>query len=500
MFSKFPNYKQIESKDCGAACLKIILAYNRLYYPLSFLKNKLVVTREGVSLKSICDLAEELGFRTRRIKLSTSMLYSKEVKFPVIAHWNNNHFVVIYKVSKMRVFVSDPAIGKVSYNLREFRDKFDPQSIGGAIILLDPSPALKDFSPIPDSEVSINKKRNIKNFFSILKYFHPFKGKFVTVIGVMLFVTILQAILPFISKSVIDVGINTQDVDFIQLILIGNVTIGVCVIIGNLIRDWIMMNIASRINISLLTDYIIKLTKLPITFFESRMLGDILQRANDHERIRSFIMGNSLNLIFSSITFITFGIILFIFQPMIFYVFIVGSSIYVGWVLGFMKLRKKIDYNYFELIAKNQSMWIEMISGMTELKINNYEQTKRWQWENVQAKLFKLNIKNLAINNFQTNGAQIIELLKNISITYVCARGVIEGSITFGVMISVQFIIGMLNAPVQQFIQFVVAAQFAQISFQRLQEINIHENEQSEIIPDVQLNGPIEIYLQNVSF
>jgi ATP-binding cassette subfamily B protein len=298
---------------------------------------------------------------------------------------------------------------------------------------------------------------------------------------VMLLVTILQGLLPFISKAVIDVGIQTHDVDFINIVLFANIAIVVSVMLSNLVRDWILLHITSRVNIALISDYLIKLMRLPITFFENKMTGDILQRAQDHERIRSFIMNNSLNMIFSTLTFLVFGVIMFIYNPIIFYIFLGGSIIYVVWVMAFLNIRKKLDWEYFDLVSKNQSYWVETISSIQDIKINNYEKQKRWKWENIQARLYKVNLKVLSITNTQNLGAQFIDSLKNLFITFYCARAVINGEITFGVMISTQFIIGMLNAPVVQFIQFIISFQFAKLSFLRLNEIHQLDDEHDNV-------------------
>lgn len=340
-----------------------------------------------------------------------------------------------------------------------------------------------------------------KTFQSLLAYFTPYKSSFVNLFVVMLIVTVLQALLPFISKAVIDVGIQTHDLDFINIVLIANIVIIVSVTFSNAVRDWILLHITARVNIALISDYLIKLMKLPITFFENKMIGDILQRANDHERIRSFIMNNSLNLIFSGITFVVFGIILLIFNKFIFYIFLTGSILYVAWVLAFLKIRKKLDWEYFELVAKNQSYWVETISSIQDIKINNYEKSKRWKWENIQARLYKVNINVLSVNNAQNLGAQFIDSLKNLLITFFCAKAVIAGEITFGVMISTQFIIGMLNGPVQQFIQFIVSAQFAQISFLRLNEIHQLEDEDANTgTNSIELPDKKDITLNNIAF
>lgn len=306
----------------------------------------------------------------------------------------------------------------------------------------------------------------------------PYQRNFTLIFVIMLLVTALQGMLPFISKAVIDVGIKTSDVNFINMVLIGNISILLSVMIFNVIRDWILMHITARVNIALISDYLIKLMKLPVTFFENKLLGDILQRAQDHERIRSFIMNNSLSLIFSILTFVVFSIILLIYNAIIFYIFISGSILYAGWVLLFLNIRKKMDWEYFELLSKNQSYWVETVSSIQDIKIYNYEKHRRWKWEEIQARLYHVNKRVLAITNAQNLGAQFIESIKNMGIVFFCATAVIKGEITFGVMISTQFIIGMLNGPLVQFINFIVSAQYAKISFLRINEIKQLEDEE----------------------
>lgn len=317
----------------------------------------------------------------------------------------------------------------------------------------------------------------------------------------MLLVTILQSILPFIAKAVIDVGIQTKDLKFINVVLIANICIVISIMLSNAVRNWILLHVTSRINIAIISDYLIKLMKLPITFFENKLVGDILQRANDHERIRSFIMNNGLNMIFSTLTFVVFGAILSIYNTTIFLIFLFGSIIYILWTLAFIRIRKKLDWEYFDLVSKDQSYWVETISGMQDIKINNYETAKRWKWEKNQVKLHRVNTRVLSITDTQNLGAQFIDTLKNLCITFYCAKAVIVGEITFGVMISTQFIIGMLNGPVIQFIQFIISAQFAQISFLRLNEIHqLKEEEEETVNNSIELPSNKTIVLKNVSF
>lgn len=494
MFEKFPIEYQMDAKDCGPASLKMVAKYFGRYYSLQYLRDKCGITREGVSMLGISACAEEIGLHTQAVKCTIEDVVNL-IPHPSIVFWNENHFIVVYKADKKYIWVADPQKGHLKYTHDEFKKGWYIQgSNKGALLAVEPTSSFR--------MSDIEKKQERNSFYSILRYFYPYKKYFLQVLFIMIVVTALQGILPFISKAVIDVGINSSDKKFINMILVGNVCILVSIMVFNIIRDWILMHITARVNIALISDYLTKLMKLPITFFENKLLGDILQRAQDHERIRSFIMNNSLSLIFSSLTFVVFSIILLIYNPIIFAIFSVGSILYVIWVLLFLNIRKKLDWQYFELISQNQSYWVETVSAMQDIKIYNYERQRRWKWEGIQARLYHLNKKVLTINNMQNLGAQFIDNIKNMWITFFCATAVISGDITYGIMISTQFIIGMLNGPLVQFINFVVSAQYAKISFLRMNEIRQLDDEEAtqstgttDILPETKT-----ITLKNVHF
>ena len=296
--------------------------------------------------------------------------------------------------------MSDPAKGLLSYPEEDFKDRWYKEGEEfGMLMVLEP---MANFKQIEAHE----RIERFKSFENLLNYFTPYKKAFGILFAIMLIATGLQAVLPFISKSVIDIGIYTQDISFIYMMLIGNIVLLLSITLSNVLRDWVLLHVSTRVNISLISDYLIKLMKLPVTFFENKLVGDILQRAGDHERIRSFVMNNSLGMFFSIITFVVFSIILLIYNPMIFFIFIAGSGIYVAWIFTFLSIRKKLDWEYFELNAKNQSYWVETIENVQEIKINNYEDLKRWKWEAIQARIYRLNLKVLKINNAQSLGAQ----------------------------------------------------------------------------------------------
>ncbi|MDR0332470.1 MAG: peptidase domain-containing ABC transporter [Dysgonamonadaceae bacterium] len=494
LFRRFPIEYQMDSQDCGPASLKIITKHFGKFYSLQYLRDRCGITKEGVSLLDLSTGAESIGLRSLAIKCTITDVVNS-VPFPAILFWKESHFIVVYHADKKHVWVSDPAKGRIKYTHEEFRRGWYPKGEQQGVLL-----AIEPTAEFKSTKAEKEQKKN--NFMSILKYFVPYKRNFGLIFVIMLVVTLLQGMLPFISKAVIDVGIKTSDVKFINMVLIGNISILLSVMIFNVLRDWIMLHITARVNIALISDYLIKLMKLPVTFFENKLLGDILQRAQDHERIRNFIMNNSLSLIFSTFTFVVFAIILLIYNAIIFYIFLAGSILYVCWVLLFLSIRKKLDWQYFELLAKDQSYWVETVSSIQDVKINNYEKHRRWKWEEIQACLYHVNKRVLAITNAQNLGAQFIESIKNMGIVFFCAMAVIQGDITFGVMISTQFIIGMLNGPLVQFINFVVSAQYAKISFLRINEIRQLEDEEellaigsTTILPEKKT-----ITLENVHF
>ena len=473
LLKRFPVEYQMDSQDCGPASLKIIAKYFGKFYSLQYLRDRCGITKEGVSLLDLSTGAESIGLRTLAIKCVMDDVVNS-IPLPAIVFWKENHFVVVYGTDKRYVYVSDPAKGRIKYTHEQFKKGWCRKGEENGVLL-----AVEPTADFKDSKAEKEQKRN--SFSGILKYFFPFKKNFTLVFIIMLVVTLLQGVLPFISKAVIDVGIKTSDVNFINMVLFGNIAILLSVMIFNVLRDWILMHITSRVNIALISDYLIKLMKLPVTFFENKLLGDILQRAQDHERIRSFIMNNSLALIFSALTFVLFAVILLVYNAIIFYIFLAGSVLYVVWVLLFLSIRKKLDWEYFELISKNQSYWVETVSAIQDIKIYNYEKYRRWKWEEIQARLYHVNKRVLTVTNAQNLGAQFIESIKNMAIVFFCATAVIKGEITFGVMISTQFIIGMLNGPLIQFINFIVSGQYAKISFLRINEIRQLEDE-SELL------------------
>jgi len=474
MLKKFPHYRQLDTMDCGPTCLRIIAKYYGKNYSLQSLREKSFITREGVSLLGISDAAENIGFRTLAAKIPFDKL-KEEAPTPFIAHWRQQHFIVVYGFKKDKVLVSDPAHGRVKLSKKEFLDGWiSDRTQGeetGVVLLLEPSPEFYEVE---------GEKLDRSGFKFLFKYLRPYK-KFITQLFLgMLVGSILQLIFPFLTQSIVDIGIQNQDLNFVTLILIAQLMLFFSRTAVEFIRGWILLHLGTRINISILSDFLIKLMKLPVSFFDTKMIGDLLQRIGDHNRIESFLTSSTLNTLFSFINLIVFGVVLAIYDMQIFAIFFAGSAVYVVWILIFMKKRRDLDYKRFDQMSSNQSNLIQLITGMQEIKLHNSEKQKRWEWERIQAKLFKVSISGLALNQYQQAGSSFINELKNIIITFLAAKAVIDGEITLGMMLAVQYIIGQLNTPINQLVGFIHTAQDAKISLERLGEIHNRENEEDD--------------------
>jgi ATP-binding cassette subfamily B protein len=480
--------------DCGPTCLRMIAKHYGKNFSLQNLREKSRITREGVSLLGISDAAEQIGFRTIGVSITFEQLV-EEANLPCIVHWGQNHFVVVYKIkqrsrsapllsgesgvrSKKRgvgelIFIADPGGGKFKLSKNEFLKKWistkkEGEERGIALLL----------EPTPDFYSATDDKTDKTSFKFLFQYIKPHR-KLITQLFLGLFTgSLLQLIFPFLTQSVVDFGISNQNVGFIWLVLIAQLMLYIGRTAVDFIRGWILLHISTRINISLISDFLIKLMKLPIGFFDKKMTGDILQRINDHKRIESFLTGTSLNIIFAMFNLVIFGVVLLIYSLKIFLIFLVGSILYALWIWIFMKRRRELDYKRFSQLSDNQSNVIQLITGMQEIKLHNSEKQKRWEWERIQARLFKVNIKSLALNQYQQAGSVFLNETKNIFISFIAALSVINGEMTLGMMLAVQYIIGQLNSPVEQMIEFMRSAQDAKISLERLGEIHLKDDEE----------------------
>ncbi|UCS92397.1 peptidase domain-containing ABC transporter [Echinicola marina] len=491
---KFPTYKQLDEKDCGPTCLRIVSKYYKKNFSLKTLNELSETTREGTTLLNLSDAAEKLGYRTIGLKLTFSELLSR-INLPCIVHWENKHFVVVYKIKKDKVSVSDPAFGLISYPKREFINHWvgeNSEEKAGIVLMLDPSPSFY--------ENEDEKSEAGSDFAYISSYLRKYKAVFLQIFLSLLFGSLLQLIFPFLTQSIIDVGIQNKNIDFINIILIAQLFLFLGRQGIEIVRNWILVNISARINISLVSDFFIKLFNLPISYFDSKRTGDILERINDNSRIQQLLTSTSINVLFSILNLLIFGGVLIYYNVDIFLYFFFGSFAYLLWVFLFLKKRKEIDYKRFSYVSKEKSKIIEFINGMQEIKLHNAEKLKRWNWETLQVKLFNLSLKNIIIEQFQTSGSLIINELKNIFITYYSAKLVIDGEITLGMMLSISYIIGQLNSPVGQLVDFTHSIQNAKIGLERLREILNKEDEDSNLIGINSIPENSSIHLKNLSF
>ena len=492
---KFPNYKQTEAKDCGPTCVKIIAKHYGKLINTQQLRTLSETTREGSSLLGLSDAVESIGFKSLGVKLTYKKLL--EAPLPCIAHWNKNHYVVVYKIKKNVVFISDPAHGLITYTKEEFISRWignnaTEETEEGIILLVEPTPLFYQTEFDKDEPFG---------FGFIFKYLFKYKRFIIQLIIGLLAGSLLQLILPFLTQSVVDVGIKNQDLNFVYLVLFAQLFLFVGKAALEIIRSWILLHLSTRINISLISDFFIKLMKLPISFFDVRMTGDLLQRINDHKRIERILTTSSLTVLFSFFNLIIFGFVLGYYSLQILGVFAVGSVLYFGWVLFFFKKRKELDYKRFSEVSQEQSKVIELINGMQEIKLHNAERRMRWNWEYVQARLFKIATKSLALEQTQSVGSNFINELKNMFITILSAKLVIDGEITLGMMMAISYIVGQLNGPITQLINFMRDVQDAKISLDRLGEIHNMEDEEKpedEKVTNIPENASIN--LNNISF
>lgn len=493
---KFPHYIQHDTMDCGPTCLRMVAAFYGKRYSLEGLREKSFITREGVSMLGISEAAEKIGFRSICVQVGYEKL--KEAPLPCIIHWNQQHFVVVYKLNDKHVWVADPGAGKLKYTKEEFcncwlSSRKDEEDTGVAL-LLEPTP---EFYTIEDEGDEVNRK----GFSFLYSYLRPYRGLVGQLLLGLLLGSMIQLMLPFLTQSVVDFGINNQNLGFIYLVLIAQLMLSFSSSAVEFIRGWILLHLGTRINIALISDFLIKLMKMPISYFDNKMTGDILQRINDHKRIQDFLTGSSLSVIFSVFNIIIFGIVLLVYSGMIFLIFMGGSALYVAYVWLFMKKRAELDHKRFAQQSANQSTVVQLVNGMQEIKLSACEQQKRWEWERIQAKLFKVNIKSLALRQYQDSGAVLINQSKNLLITALVASLVVKGEMTLGMMLSVQYIIGQLNSPVNELIAFARDMQDARLSMNRLSEVRDKPDEEDptrELLREIPEGK--EIRLQNLNF
>jgi ATP-binding cassette, subfamily B, bacterial len=469
---KFPHYKQFDNMDCGPTCLKIIAKYYGKDFSLNYLKEKAEVTSEGVSLLGIKRVSELIGFNALSIKVPFEKL--DEMPLPCIGFCFGNHFTVIYKITSKNVYTSDPAHGLIKFSKKEFKSEWctkeEPHE-NGVLLLIEPS---NDFYQTQDEGSSV--KYRLKFLYA---YLIQYKKYFFQLFLSLLTVSLLSFILAFIPQALVDVGIKQKSIDIVYLILIAQIVLFISQSGSDFIREWILLHINNRLNITLVSDFLMKLMKMPIIFFDSKKIGDIIQRINDHERLQGFLTTTSINVLFSFLNLVVFSLVLFIYNTEIFLVFSIGSTICILWILMFFKKRRDLDYKRFSQLSQNYNMLVQTTMGMHEIKLNGVENRNKVEWQKIQVKLINLNIKSLSLEQYMQAGSLILNQFKNIFIIFLSANGVINGEMTLGMMLSISYIIGQMNAPLDQIILFTQQFQNAKISLDRISEIHLKKDEES---------------------
>lgn len=489
--------------DCGAACIKMITDYYGSEYSIDYIRSLCGLGMLGVSMKGICNALETIGFRTIAGKVSYEDLCHKAV-LPCILHWEQNHFVVLYKVKKVfgryRFYVADPGKAMMVYNEREFVESWiSTRSHGldkGSLILMEPSPLFY----VRKATMPKTKETEKNKLIYLWSYAKNYKLAFFQIIYGLIITSLIFLITPFLTKSIVDFGIGTRNFPFIMLVLGGQLALMIGNVIIDFLRNRLLLHVGTRINISLISDFFIKLMKMPMNFFDTKMLGDLLQRIEDHKRVENFLTSLSLNVIYSTFAFLIYGIVLSILNRLVFMIFLVGAVLYGGWLLLFLKKRRRLDYKYFEQMAKNNDKTYQILHSIQETKLHNAETRKRWEWEDIQADLFDVNMEILKLQQNRTLGSVFITQFRNILITVTAAMSVLNGDITLGTMLAIQFIVGELNSPIEQMLTLVYNWQDITMSLERINSIQRQKEENVGRNINCYTDDDHTIYVESLSF
>ncbi|MBP7272392.1 MAG: peptidase domain-containing ABC transporter [Saprospiraceae bacterium] len=496
MLRGFPFTRQLDEMDCGAACLKMVCAWHGKVLSLQYLREACQVSRMGVSMKGIAIAAEGLGFRTIAVKVRFRTLNGEagleQFPLPCIIHWEQRHFVVVYSIKKGVVRIADPAFDLIKLTVAQFEQSWCSDDDKGIALGLEPTPS---FHNTQESSQTIN------NWHYLVGYVRPYNRLIIQFFIGILAGLVFQLLFPFLTQSLIDVGVQNQNLPFVWLILLAQLVLFITQTFVQFIQSWILLQIGKRVNVHLIADFLLRLMRLPLGFFDSKNVGDLMQRIGDNQRVEQFLTGSVLNIFFSVLTLITFSALLLMYDITIFVVFFCFSLLYVLWEMLFLKKRADLDYLSFQQASDNNQTLYEMIHGMQEIKLQGSEMKRRWQWLNIQAILFRIQSKSLALRQYQDFGALFFNRLKDIIISFIAAKAVIEGKITLGTLVAIQYIVAQLNAPFDQFIQFIRAAQDAKISLNRMAEItDIKPESDSNNQLILQLPEQADIVLNNISF
>lgn len=507
--AKYYFTHQFDIMDCGPACLKMISKYFGKDYAIDFLRELTYLSKDGVSLLNLSNAAEQIGFRTIACKIRYQQLIS-DCPFPCILHWNQEHFVVLYKVKedflfrklftpkkrdKTKLIIADPAHGIVTIDKETFLNAWLSTSDNkGTALLLEPTPVFY-------SKESVQE--NTKGYKFLFRYLTSYKKYITQLIIGMVAASLISLAFPFLTQILIDYGVSDKNVPLLYLILLSQLFLFIGDTAIGIVRSWLLLHINTRVSLNIISDFLIKLLNLPIKFFDTKAVGDITQRISDHHRIENFLTGITLSSLFSIINIIIFTLILGFYNWKILVIFSVLSLFGMFWIFLFKEKRKQLDYKRFERNRENQDKLYEMITGMQEIKLYGSEKSKRWEWEQLQVKYFKLNIKGLALEQYQHSGFSFFSHLKNILISFIAANEAIKGNMTLGALLSISYIIGQTNGPLEQLVTFVKSAQDARLSLDRLQEIHNKGNEEDEQKINQKENylpAHENIALKNVSF
>jgi ATP-binding cassette, subfamily B, bacterial len=489
---KFPFFRQLDYRDCGPTCLRMIAKFYGKNFSREFLRDKASITRQGVTMAGIADAAEIIEMRTLGMRVSLESLVN-EAPTPFIVPWRQKHFVVVYKTSKTKIHVADPAQGLLEYSHKDFLEAWtNTTDDSGFVLILEPN---TNFYTLED-----NKSKK-KGFSFLYPYITPYK-KLIHQLFIGLFIgIIIQFSTPFLMQSIVDTGVNTQNIPFIFLILIAQLVLFISQTLVRVFREWLLIHITNRFHIKMISDFLYKMLKLPINFFETRNTGEHLQRIHDHKRIQDFVSSSTFGMIYSIVLFIVFSFVLAFYNMRIFFVFLIGAIFYVSWTFFFLKKRAELDFKRFDESSQSQTTLVQIINGVKEIKINNSQRKNRWKWEQIQISLFKTSISSLALAQYQSIGSGFINELKNIFITFLSATAVVNGEITLGMMLSIQYIVGQLNSPLSNFTGFIQVWQDAKISLERLIQVHTKKDEDEHKDNKVkELPKKKDIVIKNVSF
>jgi ATP-binding cassette subfamily B protein len=493
---KFPHYQQFDEMDCGPTCVKMVAEHYGKRVALPYLREQCHIDRQGVSLLGMADAAEKIGLRTMAVQTSFETL-AEEAPYPCIAHWQQRHFVVVYGRKKGKVLVADPATGLLAYSDEEFKKGWISGMAqgeeAGILLLLEPSP---DFH----EDGFMGEAPQKTSFRFLLRYLTPYRQLVVQVLLSLLVGSVLMLFLPFLTQALVDSGINRQNLGFVYAVLLAQLMLFLGRVSVDVLRGWILLHISARVNIFIISDFLIKLMRLPIAFFDTKNLGDLLQRLHDHGRIKNFLTSSSLNFVFSMVNLLIFSAVMLFYSLEIFLLFLVGSLLYVLWVAFFLKRRRELDYKRFSQSAANQSSEVQLVQAMQEIKLHNCEKQKRWEWEAIQVRLFRIGMESLSLSQYQNAGGNFINELKNILITFWAAKEVMDGQMTLGMMMAAQQILGQMNGPVSQFVGFLQEAQDASISLERLGEIHNRPDEDEALEAAMVLPEGQDLRLEAVDF